>query len=271
MSNEQTILPENNAPSSPVEQKTNYVSPEEKLSMSSIQDLLKQSWPIYKSNLKKLIGMILLPMLAFIALGILFLLLGVSGWFLFKDVGETGALIIKILFSLIILAGMFFGIAIAVIAQAGLYILIKDSKENITIKEAFLRAKKIAGKFFVLNLLIGIFVMLWSLLFIIPGMYMALAYSMAIWIFIYEGISGTAAIKKSKELIKGHWWAVLGRFAGVYLIFYLIIVMPTIFLGDNGLGVLWMFITQILSFLAAPFFIIYQCFIYWDLKRVKGE
>ena len=271
MSNEQATLPENNAPSPSVEQKTNYTTPEEKLSLSSIQDLVKQSWPIYKSNLKKLIGMILIPLLAFIVLAVLFGLLGVSGWFLFKNVDGTGALIIKILAGLIIFSGIIFGVIISIIAQAGLYILIKDSKENITIKQAFLRAKKIAGKFFVLNLLIFIFTMLWSLLFIIPGMYMALAYSMAIWIFIYEDISGTAAIKKSKELIKGHWWAVFGRFAGVYLIFYLIIVIPSIFLGDSGLGTLWMFITQILSFLAAPFFMIYQCFMYWDLKRVKGK
>ena len=262
MQDEQTNLPENNAPSFPVEQKTNP--------MISIQDLIKQSWPIYKTNFKKLIGMILIPFLAFIVLAILFGLLGVSGWFLFKNIDGTGGLIIKVLFSMIAFGGIIFGIIISVIAQAGLYILIKDSKENITIKQAFLRAKKIAGKFFVLNLLIGIFVMLWSLLFIIPGIYMALAYSMAIWIFIYEDVSGTAAIKKSKELIKGHWWAVLWRFAGVYLLFYLIIIIPTIFLGDSGLGALWMFATQILSFLVAPFFMIYQCFVYWDLRRIKG-
>ena len=43
MPDEQTTLPENNAQNPSVEQKTNYMSPEEKLSMSSIQDLIKQS------------------------------------------------------------------------------------------------------------------------------------------------------------------------------------------------------------------------------------
>ena len=271
MSNEQTTLPKNNISSPLVEQKTSYTTPEEKLSMSSIQDLIKQSWPVYKSNFKKLIGMILLPMLAFIALGILFLLLGVSGLFLFKDMGETGGLIIKVLFGMIALGGIIFGIIISVIAQAGLYILIKNSKENITVKEAFLRAKKIAGKFFALNLLIGIFVMLWSLLFIIPGIYMALMYSMAVWIFIYEDIRGTAAIKKSKELVKGYWGAVFWRFLAVYLLFYLIIIIPSILFDNSGFEILWTIAAQVISFLAAPFFMIYQCFMYWDLKRVKGN
>ena len=215
--------------------------------------------------------MILIPVIAFILLVLLFTVLGVSGWLLFKDIGEAGALIIKILSGLIIFAGMIFCVIIAVIAQAGLYVLIKDSKENITIKQAFLRAKKIAGRFFILNLLIGIFVMLWSLLFVIPGIYMAIAYSMAIWIFIYEDVSGTAAIKKSKELVKEYWGAVFWRFASIYLLFYLIIIIPSIFLDNSAFELLWTISVQVISFLAAPFLMIYQCFIYWDLKRVKGE
>ena len=236
--------------------------------VSSIQDLIKQSWPVYKSNLKKLIGMILIPVIAVIPLMALFLLLiFLKSLFSGNDMAIS---VINILFGLIGFAGMICFIFIVVIAQAGLYVLIKDSKENITIKEAFLRAKKIAFKFFTLNLLIGIFVFLWSLLFVIPGIYMAIAYSMAIWIFIYENISGTAAIKKSKELVKGYWWAVVGRLAGVYLLFYLVLAIPGMFLGDNGLGMLWGFAAQIISFLATPFFMIYQCFMYWDLKKIKS-
>ncbi|MEA1962660.1 MAG: hypothetical protein U9M94_00300 [Patescibacteria group bacterium] len=271
MSDEQTNLQENNALNSSLEQKTNYISPEEKLSMISVFDLVKKSWPVYKSNLKKIIGMILIPAIAFAVLAVLFLVLGFSGWFLFKGAEDVVMSIMKVLFSLIILAGMFFGIVVAIIAKAGLYVLIKDSKENITVKQAFLRAKKIAGRFFVLNSLISIFVFLWSLLFIVPGIYMVLAYSMAIWIFIYEDISGTEAIKKSKELIKGYWWVVLGRFLGVYLLFYLVIVIPSIFLDNSSFGILWTIAAQVISFLAAPFFMIYQCFMYWDLKRVKGK
>ena len=100
---------------------------------------------------------------------------------------------------------------------------------------------------------------------------MAFAYSMAIWIFIYEGVSGTAAIKKSKELVKGYWWAVFWRFLGVYLLFYLVIAIPSIFLDNGAFEILWTIVVQVISFLAAPFFIVYQCFMYWDLKRVKGK
>ena len=269
MPDEQKNLSENKSPSSSVEQKINYTAPQKKLPMSSIQNLVKQSWPIYKSNYKKLIGMILIPVLTFIALAVLIGLLGVLGWFSFKNVDNTR--IIVLLFSLICLCAMIFGVIIAVIAQAGLYILIKDSKENITVKEAFLRAKKIASKFFMLKLLIGIFVLLWSLLFIVPGIYMAFAYSMAIWIFIYENINGIDAIKKSKELIKGYWRPVVWRLLAVYLLFYLVIVVPGIFLENSAFEILWTIVYQIISFLAAPIFMIYQCFIYWDLKRIKGK
>jgi uncharacterized membrane protein len=70
---------------------------------------------------------------------------------------------------------------------------------------------------FVMQLLIGIFVILWSLLLIIPGIIMALAYSMAPYI-LWDNpqLSGYEAIQKSKEMMKGN----KGRLFGLYLSFF---------------------------------------------------
>lgn len=61
------------------------------------------------------------------------------------------------------------------------------------------------GDGFLLNLLMTIFVVLWSLLLVIPGIIASYSYAMAPYI-LYEnpGMRPTAAIKASKELMRGN-------------------------------------------------------------------
>lgn len=63
------------------------------------------------------------------------------------------------------------------------------------------------GSAFVATLLSGIFVLLWSILFIIPGIIAGYRYSMVYFILADNpSISGSEAIKKSKEMMAGHKW-----------------------------------------------------------------
>lgn len=58
---------------------------------------------------------------------------------------------------------------------------------------------------FLLNLVTWIFIGLWSLLFIIPGIVAALRYSMSYYIMNDNpGMSAMEAINQSKEMMKGH-------------------------------------------------------------------
>ena len=63
------------------------------------------------------------------------------------------------------------------------------------------------GDGFLLNLLTSIFIFLWSLLFVIPGIVAAFSYSMAPYI-LYEnpGMRPNDARKASKELMRGNKW-----------------------------------------------------------------
>lgn len=62
-------------------------------------------------------------------------------------------------------------------------------------------------KAFLVPLLQGLFVFLWSLLFVIPGVIMAYAYSMAIYVANDNPeLSAMDAIRKSRELMNGHKW-----------------------------------------------------------------
>lgn len=62
-------------------------------------------------------------------------------------------------------------------------------------------------KSFLVPLLQELFVFLWSLLFVIPGVIMAYAYSMAIYVANDNPeLSAMDAIRKSRELMDGHKW-----------------------------------------------------------------
>ena len=62
-------------------------------------------------------------------------------------------------------------------------------------------------KAFLVPFLTQLFISLWCILFIIPGIIMAYAYSMAIYVSNdHPELSSMEAIRKSKELMRGHKW-----------------------------------------------------------------
>jgi len=56
----------------------------------------------------------------------------------------------------------------------------------------------------ILSILMSVFVFLWSMLFIIPGIIAALSYAMAMYIFVDGETDPLACIKKSKNMMKGY-------------------------------------------------------------------
>ncbi len=91
------------------------------------------------------------------------------------------------------------------------------------------------GGFLLLSILMAIFITLWTLLLIIPGIIAAISYSQAALIKIdNEEMGAMDCIKKSKELMNGHkWeycklvlsfigWFILGAFTFGILYFWLI-------------------------------------------------
>jgi uncharacterized membrane protein len=107
---------------------------------------------------------------------------------------------------------------------------------------------------FIAYLLRIIFVILWTLLLIIPGIIAALGYSMTFFIMADNpGMEGLLAITKSKELMRGRKWKLfcLGcRFIGWFLLGIL----------SLGIGFIWI----------VPYFQTSVTLFYEDLKGDAG-
>lgn len=229
--------------------------------MSSISVLFQKALEIYKFNFWKFMGLMLLPVLCTFALGAVIGIFGIFGIFSIDSIGSTLS-ILMIVIMLLFLIGLIF---VSIVAQASMLILVRDSEKNLSFKELLMEGKKYAVDLFVVKFFVGLLVLLWMLLFIIPGLIMGIYYSLVGWVLIYEGLTGFKAIKRSKELVKDYWWAVFGRLLAVWGGYYLLTIIPAVL----ELEVL-SFLVSILSFAIAPFFVVYSCFIYWDLVRIKG-
>lgn len=66
----------------------------------------------------------------------------------------------------------------------------------------------------------GLVTMLFTLLLIVPGILKALSYTMVLPIALHEGVSGSAAMARSEERMKGHRGAAFGAYLVTGLIFF---------------------------------------------------
>ena len=97
---------------------------------------------------------------------------------------------------------------------------------------------------YVLTLLIQIFTMLWTLVFIIPGMIKQYSYTLAYYILDEEpSLPPLQAITKSRELMRGHKWELfkydlryLLGYLVIYLMFLTCTVIGLIIFGEASFG-----------------------------------
>lgn len=113
------------------------------------------------------------------------------------------------------------------------YFLLFTRNRNPVFEDLF-KGFSLFSKTFVAYILIIIFVALWSILLIIPGIIAAISYSMTFFIIADNpDVSGQDAIRKSKELMNGNkyrYFCFLCRFIGWFLLCILTL----------GIGFLWL-------------------------------
>ena len=131
------------------------------------------------------------------------------------------------------------------------YIVKFVRKQPYELKELFAHYKEF-WPIFCLNFLIGLFVTLWSLLFIIPGIIAAISYTMAMLIMVDGETDAMACIRKSKAMMKGYKWD--------YVVFQLSFILWHL-LGIVTLGIAYLYV--------GPYLTVAEVLYYEDLKEVN--
>jgi hypothetical protein len=114
---------------------------------------------------------------------------------------------------------------------------------------------------------------------VLPGIWLGVAWSVAIPVLLVEGTGGVAALKRSFELVQGRWWATFGRLAVAYILVMVITTVATLVLlvpatqaiDDTSFAALLLehVANFLVSLVTTPFLAAVTTLVYFDLRARK--
>lgn len=232
--------------------------------LTSPLELFKNAWQAYQVSFKRFATMTSIGVLGTLPLYVLSLV------FKFSSKNLSGPLTM-ILFLLLIVFTLV-SIYIVIRSEIGVYLLMKVESTE-TVKSIFAKTQPLFWPYFGLSLLVGIIVMLWTLLFIVPGIIMGIFYMFSIYAFLFAEQRGKQAMKFSKQLVQGYWWAVFGRLCFLILIiiiFSALLGTPNVYFEKDTLPYdLWDGAMNIVTMYFMPIALLYFYAIFKQLAKIK--
>lgn len=230
--------------------------------------LLHKSWQLYRKHFLDFIEMYLWGALGALPLFAIALMIILINYF-FQNVMQESIIAMMIAVVALVLAS-FWAFYYGIRAHIGIWILITNPK--LEVRKAFIKSNKYIANYVVISILSGLLLLLLFFAFIIPGIIFYGYWVFATMLVIVEGIKSTReALRRSKELVKGYWWPVVGRFiliALIYAILVMIISIPVEYLQDN-IAKSYSFVVNVLSTLLTPILLAYSYNLYKDLAVKK--
>ena len=235
----------------------------------SVMDLIQNSFEIYKERVWVLLGLMVIAILSGFALlpGAIVLVMGGATGILSIMSGDPeaavnlGALLASgglILVGLVlVLIGIIISVAVGIWCQVAAIYAIKERATKIGIKQSLVMGWPKFWSFLWISILTGIVVFVGICLLVVPGIIFAVWFYFAMYVLVVEGIKGTEALKRSKQLVAGYWWPVFGRILLLCLAGMILSWVPT-------LG------TILTIVFLAPFGQIYNYLVYEDVKSIKA-
>jgi len=217
---------------------------------------LKESWKEYKARTATYLFIVALP-------------LAVS--LFFNGAREVAEMMFPSAsgFPRIDLSNFFFSALASGWSGASLFFAVKERKERISSREAFRKGWPKILPFIWTAFLVAAAAVGGIILFLIPGIIFLIWFSFSTCIVVAEDKSGIPAMKRSKHLVEGRWWNVFSK-----IIMFGLAVILFIFAAGIGIFLLsgqWMpdWLSEIISFLIAPFSAIYSFLIYEKLRDLS--
>lgn len=241
---------------------------EKREKLTPVLDNFEAAVKVWWKNLKKIVMIYLWGLMyAFVPLVIIAVLLGVNYW-----LGDSAGVALRLVTVVIAVLGFLLSMYFLIRAYISIFLFVKhdfSGKE----KELFRESRRFFWPYFGLVLLTIIFVILWSLLLIIPGIIYSVLYSFACYALFFEDKRGMAAIRRSVKLATGYFWPILGRFLFVGVIvwvFSVIVAIPLSFADENSIfASLWSGVLQVVNLLVGPIVLFYTYNIYRELVKIK--
>lgn len=237
----------------------------------SLGEILSAAFNIYKANATQLILVVAIVVVPLSLVGAVFagvvfaperigvtngeVVIGLDyadrSWGAFLLVGAIGALIAVLISALLQAA------TVRAAAQATI-------GDRVDVDASYRYGFKRLWSVILVSLLVGLIVAAGFILLVIPGIIFLVLLSVSIPVLIVEGRRGTEAMGRSWNLVKGHFWHVLG----VILVAALIVGLVSGLIGSIG-GDAWVarwIFTAIAQIVTAPFAALVSVLLYLDLR-----
>jgi len=230
-----------------------------KSKLRPIGSLFADAWRIFTEGWVKFLLMFLISIGVFIGLALCAIALFLIPFFLLKGIIGITVGVVLVLIPLVALA-VVVNLATIKIAYS------VCEKDNGGIADALKYGFKHFGKFLWVSFVAGLLILLGYIFLIIPGIIIGIILSLVTPIFILEEKYNLSALKRSRELVKGYFWPVLGRFLLLGLISVAVSSIQYVTPDFVLIQLLQTVILMIVNFILAFYGIIYSYLIYKDLS-----
>lgn len=229
--------------------------------------LLKESFQQFAREWKQYIGLSLLPLLL-----VLPLIIGIVVFpFLSGNMrSNTGLLIFMGLLGLLFLIAL---VITSIWTQTALMYAI--AHEGLTFRKSLRSGWHRILPLLWVYILSGLIVMAGYALLIIPGIILALNLFLAAFVMLKEDKRGLRAVVESTHLVKGYWWAIVGRVFLIWLLYVVVFTVPFLIIDsltdDNRVATALSIIQQPFAFIFGIVFSIVVYRLYVHLRARKAE
>lgn len=216
--------------------------------------LFKNSLAIVNANLFLFLSILLIPIIVSFLTA------------LFAPNKATGVMVTSE--SIVYVVLMLIYVVLNILMTVALILALKDN--SITAKEAYRRAMPYFWRYIGLSLLMSIILMVGFILLIIPGIILSVWFVFATFVLVLENGAIVDSLKKSREYVRGKWWAIFGRLIAMSVFIILLgmlISMITVFLPNHAITEA--FVTA-LTVLLAPIAMAYMYLLYNEVKGVSS-
>lgn len=237
--------------------------------LPNVLDLLKESLAIYKKRFKTFLAIAIIPVLSYVLLGLV-----LFGFILLPKESNATANIIMIILGFLGILIILFMIFVSIWSNLALIQAIKDRDRGMGFKEAFKTSLPKILSSIGISILLILIVLGGTVLLIIPGIIFAIWFGFAIYVFIAEDLKGFAALKRSKEYVRGKWWQVFGRYLAFISLCLLLglaigLILGILYSVIGEVKILTSIINYAFQLLIAPLSFIYYFILYEKLRAIK--
>lgn len=156
---------------------------------------------------------------------------------------------------------VFFGVSLVllIIQNVVMTLMVKDIDQAVTITQTFGQALRLFWSSLLLVIMLSVTVTLGLLLFIIPGIILAMQFSFAFCVLVFEQHRGWGALKRSRQLVRGATGKVFWRYLmlGIaIMLLWILVNLPLSIFAEAGL-----MSTQVLLYLGTVVGILLNAFV----------